>query len=123
NWRLFIQNLDTGARTQVAESTMDQFSDLAWSPDSRWLAFVEQAKNTYHQIKLYEVASATTTALTTDRCDSSSPAWSPDGKWIYFLSDRSLKSIVPSVWGPLQPEPFFDKRTKLYLVALKAGER
>jgi tricorn protease len=123
NWRLFVQNLDTGAHVQIAESTMDQFSDLAWSPDSRWLAFVQQAKNTYRQIKLYEIATATTTALTTDRFDSFSPAWSPDGKWLYLLSDRSLKSVVPGPWGPLEPEPFFDKRTKIYHVALRAGER
>jgi tricorn protease len=63
------------------------------------------------------------TPVTTDRYDSYSPAWSADGKWLYFLSDRNFVSAVGSPWGSRQPEPFFDKQTKIYLVSMKPGER
>ena len=72
---------------------------------------------------LYHLDSGKTTNLTTDRVGSYSPAWSPDGKWIYFLSDRFFRSIVRSPWGPRQPEPFFDKTTKIYMTALQPGLR
>jgi tricorn protease len=41
----------------------------------------------------------------------------------YFLSDRHLESLVPSPWGPRQPEPFFDKTAKIYLAALTKDQR
>ena len=61
--------------------------------------------------------------MTSDRVESYSPAWSPDGKWLYFLSDRELRSLVASPWGPRQPDPFFTETTKIYPLALTKGLR
>ena len=65
----------------------------------------------------------TSTPLTTDRYNSGDACWSPDGKWIYFLSDRSLKTVVSSPWGPRQPDPFFDRSMKIYQIPLHKGLR
>ncbi len=119
NQQLWIYDTAEKKQTLVATSMEDNFSDLRWSPDGKWLAYVETAANTYSQIKLYHLPDARITALTSDRVESRSPAWSTDGKWIYFLSERNLQSTVPSPWGPRQPEPFFDKTTKIYLASLK----
>ena len=118
NQELWLFDLATKKTTLVATSKEGGFDDLAWSPDSQWLAYVQFAENTYRQIWLYRVTGDRATALTSDRVNSESPAWSPDGHWIYFLSDRALESLVPSPWGPRQPEPFFDKPVKLYAVSL-----
>ncbi len=75
------------------------------------------------RIYLYSIDGGAITPVTSDRYDSDSPAWSPDGKWLYFLSDRNFVSLVASPWGSRQPEPFFDRQTKIYQVALKRGER
>jgi tricorn protease len=61
--------------------------------------------------------------VTSDRYDSESPTWSPDGKWLYFLSDRNFQSLVGSPWGARQPEPFFDKQTLIFALALTPNER
>jgi tricorn protease len=61
--------------------------------------------------------------VTSDRYDSVSPAWSRDSQWIYFLSDRNFVSLVGSPWGPRQPEPFYDKQTRIYHVPLVPGAR
>jgi tricorn protease len=123
NQRLFLYDFDTKENRKIDESPVGDFSELAWSPDSRWLAYVGPAGNMFDQVKLYRLADRKVTPLTTDRFESRSPAWSPDDKWIYFLSDRNLATVVESPWGNYQPEPFLDKRTKLYHVALKAGLR
>ena len=74
------------------------------------------------QIRLYHVDDGAT-VLTRDRTNSDAPAWTPDGKGSIFLSDRNLQSAVPGPWGAYQPEPFFASPTRIYAVALAAGER
>jgi tricorn protease len=123
NQRLFLFDIAKKTNRLIDESKIDDFTDLAWSPDSRWLAYVAVADNNFQQIKLHHVVDGKTIFLTSDRFDSRSPAWSPDGKWIYLLSDRNLKTIVDSPWGNYQPEPFLDKKTKIYQIALSREER
>jgi tricorn protease len=94
------------------------FGDLSWSPDSRWLAYTEQADNQFLQIKVLNIASGAIQAITSDRYDSASPIWSSNGQWLYFLSDRMLKTTIESPWGPRQPDPFFDHQMKIYQLAL-----
>jgi len=121
--QLWILDIATRKQRRIAVSDRWNFSDLRWSPDSRWLAFVATADNLSSQIKLYRLTDGRTITLTSDRVDSYNPAWSPDGKWLYFLSDRHFESLVPSPWGPRQPEPFLDKTTKIYAVSLREGQR
>lgn len=123
NQKLWLLNVETKANTKIDESPIDNFGEIRWSPDSEWLAYVIPSDNMYRRIKIHNVDNGTSAFATTDRYDSYSPAWSPDGKWLYLLSDRTLVSTVQSVWGPMQPEPYFDKTTRIYQVALKAGER
>ncbi|MGA2173851.1 MAG: S41 family peptidase [Verrucomicrobiota bacterium] len=123
DWQLWILNLEEKKSRRVAASEMGEFSDLTWSPDSQWLAYVRAADNTYAQIWLYEVKTGTATALTSDRVNSYNPVWSPDGKWMYLLSERHLESAVSSPWGSHQPEPFFDLPVGLYHVALAKDQR
>ena len=107
----------------VIDSTPDgDFADLAWSPDSKYLAYVRPAV-TFGRVWLYTMQDGRRTAVTTERADSYSPAFTPDGKWLYFLSDRTFQSLVGAPWGPRQPEPFFDRQTKIYALALQPGLR
>lgn len=123
NYRLWLFNAKTGENKKIDESRIDNFADLAWSPDSRFLAYVAPADNAYRRVKIYTVPDGSGTLVTSDRFDTYSPAWSPDGRWLYVLSDRNLQTAVNSPWGPQQPEPFFDKPTKVYQIALKEGLR
>lgn len=109
------------APVAVAESITDPITDFSWSPDSRWLAYSDAGSNGYPRIHLLQVEDRTHTVLTSDRVDSYNPVWSPDGQWLYFLSDRSLRSLVGSPWGPRQPEPFFTETTQIFAIALKPG--
>ncbi len=119
---LWIVQLENGSRKLISQNRQG-IGDITWSPDSRWIVFAQNAVNTYQQLMLYHLDDETIVPLTSNRVNSSSPAWSTDGNWLYFVSDRSLQSLVPSPWGPRQPEPYFDKPMKIYRLALKKGLR
>ncbi len=123
NQELWIYDVEKKTNVKIDSDPFDDFADMEWSGDGQWLAYVNQAKNMFRIVKLYSVATGQVTQVTTDRFDSYSPAWSPDGKWLYFLSDRTLRTLQPSPWGPNAPDPFLDQTTKIYALALKPGER
>ena len=122
NQTLWLFGFDRRQTTKIDSTADGDFGDLVWSPDSKWLAYVRPTA-TFGQIWLYGVTQGQRTAVTSDRSDSYSPAFTPDGKWLYFLSDRTFQSLVGAPWGPRAPEPFFDRQTKIYALALVAGLR
>src|SRR5437762_2455964 len=121
--QLWLFDTQTKKNTRLAVNKDGGFGDVRWSPDGKWLAYAAPAANQFDQIYLYSVETGKATAVTSDRYDSESPTWTPDGKWLYFLSDRSLQSVVGSPWGARAPEPFFDKQTLIYALALSPNER
>ena len=121
--RLWLNDVKVGTQRLIAQSMTGGFEDLAWSPDSQWLAYVESAANTFNQLKVVRARTGEIHPLTSDRYNSFSPAWSSDGKWVYFLSDRALKTTVHSPWGTRQPDPSFDRSTKVYELGLTPGQR
>ena len=107
----------------AAGNSFPAFEEVRWSPDSRRLTFSINTANQFSVLYLYDVETGVLTPLTTDRFNSVSASWSPKGDWLYFLSDRALKSVVSSPWGPRQPDPFFDRSMKIYQLALRKGLR
>ncbi len=122
NRDLWTMNLATGSTRRISENR-EGVGDIAWSPDSRWLAFTMTAANTFQQIKLHAVETNRTVTVTSDRINSRSIAWDPKGEFLYFLSDRNLQTLVGAPWGSRQPEPYFDHAFEIYEVALHAGVR
>ncbi len=123
NNQLWVYDVKTKVSTKVDTGTVDGMDGLTWSGDSRWLAYTTSAENGFTTVRLYSADSGQVTTVTTDRYDSWSPAWSRDGQWLFFLSDRTLRTVVGSPWGPNQPDPFLDEKTKIYALGLKPGTR
>lgn len=123
NQAMWVYDVATKASVKIDFNPIDNFTGVSWSPDSRWLAYAVYASNFNRVIRIYDTQDKKTIDATTDRFDTTDAAWSPDGKWLYLLSDRNIETSVGSPWGPLQPEPYFDQKTKVYALALKTGER
>lgn len=120
---LYLYDTRTKADKKIAQSLNGDFGDLAWSADSRWLAWDENADNQNSRIRILNPESGDIQTVTSDRFNSSNPAWSSDGHWLYFLSDRNLKTSISSPWGPREPEPHFDRTQKIYQIALQPDLR
>jgi len=120
---LWLTALASGATVRVDQNEVEDLADLTWSPDSRWLAYVAFAENLQRTIRIYDVEKKAMLAATTDRFESYSPAWSADGKRLYFLSDRNLRSLVHDPWGARAPDPYYERTTRIYELALAPGLR
>ncbi|MEI9984827.1 MAG: S41 family peptidase [Aliidongia sp.] len=122
--RLFLLDVEKDDNQLIDKAPNADLKALAWSADSRHLAFVRSDSELARgQVFLYEPASKKKARLTADRYESTAPAFTPDGKWLYFLSDRHFESSNPSPWGDRNMGPYFDRRTQIFAVALQAGLR
>src|SRR5690606_24145443 len=102
----------------------DAYSGLAWSDDSRVLAFVRPGgPRQINQLAIHDLARGRTEVLTSDRYESFSPAFSADGRWLYFLSNRHFEATPGAPWGDRNMGPMFDRRTRIYALALQPGNR
>ncbi|MBI3887062.1 MAG: PD40 domain-containing protein, partial [Opitutae bacterium] len=125
NQDLLLYNFEKKETRRIAHSNAGEFDTpaLDWSPDGKWLAYPLTAATGNSRLLLYNVDTDTSTPVTSERVNSGDPAFSPDGKWLYFLSDRTFVTTVGAPWGPRQPEPFLDKPTKIYQLALGLEKR
>jgi tricorn protease len=98
-------------------------NELSWSPNSTFLNISQNLENLNAQINVIDTRSMKMIPVTTSRLNSYSPAWAADGKWLYFLSDRNLRSVTRSPWGPRQPEPYYTNTTNIYAMALDTAAK
>ena len=116
--RLMLYSKATRSSILIASNDFGFSAPFAWSPDSRYVAYVDRGINQYGYLKLYEVKSAKSWQLTDGRTEDYDPKFSSDGKWLYFVSERTFNNSVGSPWGIRQPEPYYNKTDKIYAIEL-----
>ncbi|HEX9652145.1 MAG TPA: amidohydrolase, partial [bacterium] len=78
---LYVKNLATGKVTQLAPMSAGQFAP-AWSPDSKWLAFVTWSEEDGGHVYRVAVNGGKAQKLSTVSAYYTDPVWTPDGKEI-----------------------------------------
>lgn len=89
-------DVDTKQVVKIDKSNVNEINSYTWSPDSRWVAYQMQEDNGFTTIRMYSLATAKSTPVTSDFTNSYSPAFDPDGKYLYFSSDRALNASLGS---------------------------
>lgn len=121
--RLWLLDIASGSN-RVIDEYGDGFDAVVWAPDSRHIAIV-RATGVSGRVRLgvYSLDRKDLAWLTSDKYESGSPAFSPDGQWLWFLSDREFKLVNGSPWGDRNTGPYFDKRSRIYALALQPDAR
>ncbi len=126
--RLFLSDLKVAGPAATKLIGHDRLAadikHLTWSPDSQVLAFTQPlSQSGRDQLRLYNLADGKTHTVSSDRYEVEAPTFTPDGRWLYFASQRNFSVTGnASPWGDRNMGPFFDKRSKLYALALQPGQ-
>ncbi|HVR43251.1 MAG TPA: S41 family peptidase [Thermoanaerobaculia bacterium] len=72
--------------------------DLAWSPDSRWLAWPrDQESLATTAIAIHDTRTGQTRQVTSGYYADGDPAFDPEGKYLFYLSSRALRPVYSDV--------------------------
>ena len=103
---------------QITKNKYFEIQNYSWSPDSKWIAFDENAENNYSVVKLYSLADRKITPVTTSMTNSNTAVFDPEGRYLYFLSDRDYNEVL----GNVDFEFANPKTTRVYIATLRKDE-
>jgi tricorn protease len=63
--------------------------DIAWSPDSRWIAFVKGLPNNLHAVFVYSLETGKSTQITDGMSDARFPVFDKNGQYLYFTASTN----------------------------------
>ncbi|UWX98280.1 PDZ domain-containing protein [Arthrobacter zhaoxinii] len=117
---VFVLNVAAAELFPVASSGFGAVDQLAFSPDSQWLAWAEPSSGEGRsRIRLRSVLdpAAPVIDVTDGRFTDHDPSFTTDGRYLAFLSERSFDPVYDTHRFDLS----FPSSTKPFLVALAAG--
>ncbi|WP_281154735.1 S41 family peptidase [Streptomyces sp. HYC2] len=115
--RLLLVERESGEVREVDRSEHGDVGDLAFSPDSAWLAWSHPGPRPLSQLRLANTTDLSVTEATPLRFRDHAPAFTLDGKHLAFLSHRSF--------DPVYDEHVFDlafvESSRPHLITLAAA--
>ncbi|MGA5704377.1 S41 family peptidase [Peterkaempfera bronchialis] len=114
--RVLLVEVETGEVREVTRSDEGDVSDLAFSPDSGWLAWSHPGPWPLRQLKLANTTDLAVCDATPLRFHDSSPAFTADGKHLAFLSIRNFDPVYDAHVFDLS----FPTGCRPYLITLAA---
>ncbi|MFX4291160.1 S41 family peptidase [Streptomyces bohaiensis] len=91
--RLLLVDLTDGGVVELDRSDNGDVDGLAFSPDSRWLAWSHPDVQPLRQLRLADLTERTVHEATPARFKDFSPAFTRDGKHLAFLSERTFDPV------------------------------
>jgi len=113
--KLYVVNVRTKQKREVADESQGQVFDYTWSPHGGYLAFSLSDRNGFTSIYIYSLADDQLHRVTGEMFNEFSPAWDPEGKYLFYLSDREF---APQV-GSFEWNYVVDRETGIYALALR----
>jgi tricorn protease len=114
---LRLVDVASGEVAELASSDDGEITDLAWSPDSAWLAWSQPSPSPLRRIRIARVADREVFDATDGRFVDTDPVFTADGQYLAFLSKRSFDPIYDAHFFDLS----FPLGSRPYLVPLAAA--
>ncbi len=100
---IYVVDIETGQQKLAGNTWWNvghggRFSyPIAWSPDSRWIAYARGLENAHEAIFVYRLQEETTHQLTSGFYHDTDPAFSADGKYLFYLTRREFDPVYSSL--------------------------
>ena len=91
---------------------------MAWSFDSRWIAYTKRLPNRLRSIFLYSLNQAKSYQLTDGEVDASHPVFDKSGRYLYFTASTNIAQSVAQMDMTSLQHPAMQT---VYLVVLRKG--
>ena len=91
--RVLLIDPETGTDAELARTDNGACADLAFSPDSAWLAWTHPGPQELTQLKLARVSDSLVVDATELRFTDSEPTFTLDGRHLAFLSARTFDPV------------------------------
>lgn len=112
---LYLIDIESKKITSIFKSKAWEITDFVWSPDSRWVAFVDYLETEFNVIYIYSLETGEIKQVTSEFFGSYSPEFSSDGKYLFFVSDRTFKATIGAFEWNFQ----YREMSKIYGITLK----
>ena len=92
NFKLYLLDVTSKVVKMIAEDLYsDPVQDFhpAWSPDSKWVAYVRKLDNQFRAVFLYHLPDGKTLQLTDGMSHADYPTFSRDGKYLFFAASTN----------------------------------
>ncbi|MBI5882553.1 MAG: PD40 domain-containing protein, partial [Elusimicrobia bacterium] len=121
--RLHLIDLKKGASEIIDSSEVWEISDLAWSGDGRYLAYVKPERTHGEffygsSIRVYDTKEGKSHSVTDCEFHNRGPVFDPEAKYLAFLSYRHFNPVLDSA----ELNSTFHHMVKPYLTTLKASD-
>ena len=114
---LLLVDVASGDATELARSDNGPVTDLAFSPDSGWLAWSQPGTGDLRRLRLARLADGQVTDITDGRFVDTDPAFTSDGRYLVFLSKRNFDPVYDAHMFDLS----FPYGSRPYLLTLAAS--
>lgn len=91
--RLRYIDVDSKAVTEVDQAEYWEFTNYAWSPDSKWIVYSRNEDDQMNRVMLYSLDQKKSYPVTDGWYTSGDANFSSDGKYIVFGSNRDFNPI------------------------------
>jgi tricorn protease len=113
-WELFTFDVDTKKSTLVVKSKTGNPAVYDWSPDSKWIAFVDSGKNLFGSVSMHEVDTGKTTQVTEGYYRDDSISFDGTGKYLFLISARTFNPTP----GAFEFDLMFTAAQRVYAMVL-----
>ncbi len=119
NLWVFSLESNTSVRVDDARFATGRLTP-AWSPDSKWIAYVRMLKSQFNAVYIYSLESGVTQQVTDGLSDAISPTWDAGGKYLYFLASTDFAQNVGWLDMSSYDRPL---NRSVYLAVLSGAEK
>ncbi|MDE5422858.1 PDZ domain-containing protein [Ancylomarina sp. DW003] len=113
--KLKYLDVESGKVKVVDIANRNEIREYNFSPDSEWITYSKESKNSQSAIWVYNLKSGKNVQLTNDTFSDSEPVFSQDGHFIFFLSNRDFNLNFSS----FEFNYLYNRATRIYAISLK----